>query len=173
LRVNPSIKTKKDRAGLWEALSEGTLDIVATDHAPGTVDEKEVGWEDIWKAQIGIPGVETLLPLMLEEGVCKKRISLQRLVECLCTFPARIFGLYPRKGALIEGSDADMVIVDLKKKTKINADKLHYKVGWTPYEGLRSVAPPRFTISRGEVVSVDGEITGKVGRGRFLSRRAS
>ncbi|MEM3401682.1 MAG: dihydroorotase [Candidatus Hadarchaeales archaeon] len=173
LRVNPSIKTKKDRAALWRALSEGTLDLVATDHAPGTVDEKEVGWDDIWKAQIGIPGVENLLPLMLEEGVCKKRISLRRLIECLSIAPAKIFGLYPRKGALLEGSDADLVIVDLKKKTKITADKLHYKVGWTPYAGLRSVAPPEYTISRGEVVSAGGEIIGRVGRGKFLSRACS
>lgn len=170
LRVNPSIKTKKDRAALWSALSKGVLDIVATDHAPGTVDEKEIGWKDIWKAQIGIPGVETLLPLMLEEGVCKKRISLQRLQKCLCSLPAKIFGIYPKKGILREGSDADIVVIDPKKKVRINPEKLHYKVGWTPYAGLKSVAPPQFTISRGGIVSVEGEVTTRPRRGRFLPR---
>lgn len=168
LKVNPAPKTSEDCAALWEALAKGTIDILTSDHAPGTKKEKEVGWKDIWAAQIGIPGVETLLPLALSEGVAKGRLTLERLVDALCTRPAQIFGLYPRKGVIREGSDADLVFVDLKKETTITAEKLHYKVGWTPYEGKKIRGAPVITISRGVIVAQDGEVIGKPGRGQFL-----
>ncbi len=170
LRVNPALKTKADCAALWKALANGTIDIVTTDHAPGTREEKEVGWRDIWKAQIGIPGVETLLPLMLSEGVARKRLTLRRLVDALCTRPAQTFGLYPRKGVIRVGSDADLVIIDLKKQTTITAERLHYKVGWTPYEGIKVKGTPVMMISRGAIISEEGKIIGKPGHGRYLAR---
>ncbi len=169
LRVNPSIKKKEDRAALWEAISKGTIDMVATDHAPGPREEKEVGWKDIWKAQIGIPGVETMLPIMLSEGVAKGRITLERLVSLLSTKPAQIFGLYPRKGVIREGSDADLVVVDSEERT-IRAENLHYKVGWTPYEGMKVKGYPILTISRGEIICDNGQVSGKPKRGKFLLR---
>lgn len=168
LRVNPPPKTKADVAKLWELLSEGIIDMVTTDHAPGTREEKEVGFENIWDAQIGIPGVETLLPLMFSEGVEKGRISLRRLVEALSTAPAKRFGLYPQKGTIEEGTDADLVIIDREKSTRISSDKTHYKVGWTPYEDIEVRGMPVKTISRGEVIAQEGEVLGKTGRGRFL-----
>jgi dihydroorotase-like cyclic amidohydrolase len=170
LRVNPALKTKADCAALWRALANGTIDIVATDHAPGTREEKEVGWRNIWKAQIGIPGIETLLPLMLSEGIARKRLTLLRLVDALCARPAQIFGLYPRKGIIRVGSDGDLVVVDLKKRVTISAEKLHYKVGWTPYEGIEVKGVPVMTISRGIVISEEGDVTGKRGRGQYLAR---
>ncbi len=170
LKVNPALKTGEDRAALWNALAKGVIDIVATDHAPGTKEEKEIGWENIWTAQIGIPGVETLLPLMLGEGVAKGRLTLERLIDALCTKPAKTFGLYPRKGVIREGSDADLVLVDLKKEVTITAEKLHYKVGWTPYEGVGVKGTPVMTISRGTIVAEDGGVVGKPGHGQFLSR---
>jgi len=170
LKVNPALKTDEDRKALWDALAKGVIDIVATDHAPGTKEEKEIGWENIWTAQIGIPGVETLLPLMLSEGVAKGRLTLERLIDALCTKPAQTFGLYPRKGVIRKGSDADLVLVDLKKEVKITAEKLHYKVGWTPYEGVGVKGMPVMTISRGTVVAEDGDVVGKPGHGQFLSR---
>lgn len=170
LKVNPALKTGEDRAALWNALAKGVIDIVATDHAPGTKEEKEIGWENIWTAQIGIPGVETLLPLMLGEGVAKGRLTLERLIDALCTKPAKTFGLYPRKGVIREGSDADLVLVDLKKEVTITAEKLHYKVGWTPYEGVGVKGTPVMTISRGTIVAEDGDVVGKPGHGQFLSR---
>ncbi|MEM2908408.1 MAG: amidohydrolase family protein, partial [Candidatus Hadarchaeales archaeon] len=139
-------------------------------HAPGTRAEKEVGWKDIWAAQTGVPGIETMLPLMLSEGFARGRLTLERLVDALCTRPAKIFGLYPRKGIIREGSDADLVIVDLKKEVTIRAEKLHYKVGWTPYEGMKVKGAPVMTISRGVVIVEDGEVQAKPGRGLFLSR---
>jgi len=170
LKVNPALKTDEDRKALWDALAKGVIDIVATDHAPGTKEEKEVGWENIWTAQIGIPGVETVLPLMLSEGVAKGRLTLERLIDALCTKPAQTFGLYPRKGVIRKGSDADLVLVDLKKEVTITAEKLHYKVGWTPYEGVGVKGMPVMTISRGTVVAEDGDVVGKPGHGQFLSR---
>jgi len=170
LKMNPPLKSGEDREALWRGLSNGVIDILATDHAPGTRREKEVGKKDIWAAQAGIPGVETLLPLMLSEGVSKGRLTLERLVDALCTRPAHIFGLSPKKGEIREGSDADLVILDLDRGTTITAEKLHYKVGWTPFEGMRVKGVPVMTISRGEVVAEEGEVLGKAGRGQFLAR---
>ncbi len=169
LKVNPALKTSEDCVALWNALAEGTIDIVSSDHAPSTKAEKEIGWENIWTAQVGVSSVETLLPLMLSEGVAKGRLTLERLVDALCTQPAQIFGLYPRKGVIRKGSDADIVIVDLKKETTIAAKKMHYKVGWTPYEGMRIRGAPVITILRGVLVAKDGNVVGKPGYGQFLS----
>lgn len=168
LRVNPAPKSKADVARLWELLSDGTIDMVTTDHAPGTREEKEVGFENIWDAQIGIPGVETLLPLMFSEGVEKGRIPLNRFVEALSTSPAKRFGLYPQKGTIEEGTDADLVIIDREKSMEISSDKTHYKVGWTPYDGIEVNGMPVKTISRGEIIAQEGEVIGEPGRGKFL-----
>lgn len=171
LKVNPALKTSEECEALWNALARGIIDIVSSDHAPRTKAEKEVGWENIWTAQVGVPSVETLLPLMLSEGVAKGRLTLERLVDALCTKPAQIFGLYPRKGVLREGSDADLVIVDLKKEATITAEKMHYKVGWTPYEGMRIKGVPVMTILRGIVVAENGDVVGKSGYGQFLTKQ--
>ena len=168
LKVNPALKSRADTLALWKALAREAIDIAVTDHAPGTKEEKEVGWEDIWKAQIGIPGVETFLPLMLSEGLARGRLTLERLVDALSTRPAMIFGLYPRKGVIRVGSDADLVVVDLKARTRIKAEGLHYKVGWTPYEGMEVKGKPVITISRGTVIAENNEVFGEMGRGQFL-----
>lgn len=170
LKVNPPIKTSKDRAALWRALSDKVIDIVATDHAPGLREEKDAGWKDIWKAPSGVPGVETLLPIVLSEGVGKGRITMERMVDSLCTMPARIFGMYPRKGVIREGSDADLVMLDMKREVTISAEKLHYKVGWTPYEGMRVKGVPVMTILRGRILAEEGEIVRVPGYGQFLPR---
>ena len=170
LKVNPALKTSEDCAALWSALANGIIDTVTADHSPNTKEEKEVGLEDIWGAQAGIPSIETLLTLMLSEGVAKGRLTFERLVNALCTRPAQVFGLYPRKGIIGEGPDADLVLVDLSKKSRITAEKLHYKVGWTPYEGTIVKGVPVMTISRGAVVAKDGEVVGKPGHGQFLAR---
>lgn len=170
LKVDPALRTSEDCASLWNALSEGVVDIITSDHTPRTRGEKEVGPRGIWDAKAGVPGTETMLALMLGEGVAKGRLTLERLVNALCTRPAQIFGLYPRKGVLREGSDADLVIVDLSKKAKITAEKLHFKVGWTPYEGMVVRGVPTMTISRGVIVAEDGDVVGKPGRGKFIAR---
>ncbi len=169
LKMTPPLRSNDDVLSLWHGLKFGTIDIVATDHAPGTREEKEAGWEDIWRAPSGVPGVETLLPLMISEGVNKGLISLQELCEMLCERPAKIFHLYPRKGVFESGSDADVVIINPKKKSVISADKLHYKVGWTPYDGMKLKGCLMLTMVRGKVISSRGEIGERLPHGKFVA----
>ena len=168
LKMNPSLKGPRDLRGLWKGLREGTVDMVTSEHAPGTREEKEVGWTDIWQAWGGVPSIETMLTVMLSEGVNKGRLSLPMLQRVCCEKPARIFGLYPKKGVIAIGSDADLVVIDLKKRQKVRADRLHYKVGWTPYEGRMMKGWPIITIRRGEMFFMDDQVIGKAGSSHFL-----
>jgi dihydroorotase (multifunctional complex type) len=168
LKMNPPLKTAHDLEVLWRGLRDGTVDLVTSEHAPGERSEKEVGWRDIWKAWGGIPTIETMLPVLLSEGVNKGRISMARLQKVISENPARVFGLYPKKGTIRKGSDADLVIVDLKIRRKVRGSDLHYKVGWTPYEGWKLKGWPRITMLRGSVIFEDGQILAKRGKARFL-----
>jgi len=168
LKMNPSLKTVHDLEALWKGLRDGTVDLVTSEHAPGERSEKEVGWKDIWKAWGGVPTIETMLPVLLSEGVNRGRISLARLQKVTSETPARVFGLYPKKGTIRKGSDADLVIVDLKAKRKVRGSDLHYKVGWTPYEGWRLQGWPKMTMRRGSVVFEEGQIIAKPGEAKFL-----
>ena len=163
LKMNPPLRRKADNDALWQALRSGKIDILASDHAPHLPEEKR---EDIWEAPPGVPGVETMLPLMLM-AVKKNLISLERLVDALSVRPARIFGL-ARKGTIEPGMDADLVIVDSKAVTEINADRLHSRAEWTPYQGKQAIFP-QITILRGRVVW-DGDLQAIPGYGRFLGR---
>ena len=168
LKVNPSLKGPRDISALWRGLRDGAVDIVTSEHAPGEREEKEVGWTDIWKAWGGVPAVETMLPVLLSEGFNKGRLGLGTLQRVCCEKPARIFGLHHRKGLIEQGADADLVIVDLKKKRKVHAEELHYKVGWTPYEGWMLKGWPTLTMRRGEVIFEDDELLGKPGNAQFV-----
>jgi len=168
LKMNPSLKGPEDVEALWRGLRDGTVDIVTSEHAPGTRAEKEPGWKDIWKAWGGVPAIETMLPILLSEGVNKHRITLSTLQRVCCENPARIFGFYPRKGAIREGADADLVIVDLKLRRKVKASELHQKVDWTPYEGRTVKGWPVMTMRRGEVIFKDGQLLAKPGQAEFL-----
>lgn len=168
LKMNPSLKSPKDVRALWEGLRDGTIDMVTSEHAPGARVEKEVGWTDIWKAWGGVPSIETMLPVLLSEGVNKGRIGLTTLQRICCENPAKVFGLYPRKGVIQKGADADLVIVDLKAKRKVRAEALHYKVGWTPYEGWTLKGWPVLTVRRGEILYEDEQVVGKPGAADFL-----
>jgi dihydroorotase-like cyclic amidohydrolase len=169
LKMNPSLKGPADVEALWVGLREGTIDIVTSEHAPGERSEKEVGWMDIWKAWGGVPAIETMLPVLLSEGFHKRRITLATLQRICCENPAKIFGLYPKKGVLRNGADADLVIIDLKLRRKVKAEDLHYKVGWTPYEGWTLKGWPILTMRRGQIVQEDGQVVGKTGGAKFLS----
>jgi D-hydantoinase len=168
LKMNPSLKGPKDASALWNGLRSGAVDIVTSEHAPGERSEKEVGWRDIWKAWGGVPSIETMLPLLLSEGVNKGRISLAILQRVCCTNPAKIFGLYPRKGHIEAGADADLVIVDPKMRKKVRAEELHYKVGWTPYEGKTLKGWPILTMLRGNIICEDGVIMKDPGDAQFV-----
>ncbi|MGQ4832964.1 MAG: dihydroorotase [Candidatus Asgardarchaeia archaeon] len=167
LKMNPTLKTKEDNAALWKALADGTIDMVTTDHAPGTKEEKEIGNADIWKAWGGIPGVEDLFPLLLYETIKNHKLTLERLVQVTSANPAKRFNWYPTKGFIGVGSDADLVIVDPKRVENINVERSHYKCGWNVYEG-KPIIPIEVTLSRGEIIAENGEVIGKKGRGKFI-----
>lgn len=150
---------------LWDALNDGTIDLVSTDHAPHTREEKEPGWTDGWKAHTGTPSVQFYLPLLLDASR-QGRIPLERLVEATSTTPARIFGLGD-KGRLEVGADADIVIVDTEATFEIRDEAVLSKIDWTPYAGRIVTGQVETTISRGDVVYADGSVTGRPGRGRL------
>jgi dihydroorotase-like cyclic amidohydrolase len=168
LKMNPPLKTEADVLALWRGLSNGTVDMITSEHAPGEADEKEVGWENIWDAWGGIPTIETMLPIVLSEGVNKDRITIGKATRALSENPAKRFGLYPKKGHIAVGADGDFVIVDLSMEKKVKASDLHYKVGWTPYEGWVLKGWPTVTIVRGQVVAKEGQILAKKGSAQFV-----
>jgi len=149
-RMNPPLRTEDRREALFERLADGRIDVVATDHAPHTREEKDAS---IWDAPSGVPGVETALPLLLV-AARKGRLSYERVRDVTAANPAEIFGL-PRKGRVEAGRDADLVLVDSEDDREIRGDDLHSKCGWTPFEGKQGVFP-ELTMVRGTVVW-DGE----------------
>jgi dihydroorotase len=164
IRLNPPIRSARNQAALWGGLIHGWIDAIATDHAPHTRSEKTM--QNVWDAACGFIGVETALPLMLTK-VNQGLLSLHQYVRSACINPARIWGLYPRKGVIQIGSDADFVLVDMQKTTEISETRLHNKNPFTPYEGLTVRGIPRMTILRGTVIMQEGEITG-LPQGKFL-----
>jgi len=163
LKMNPPLRDPSDNEALWVGLRDGSIDIIASDHAPHLPEEKKQG---IWEAPAGVPGVETMLPLMLM-AVRSNLFTLDRLVDALAAKPALIFGLQS-KGQIAPGKDADLVLIDTKAITRINADRLHSRADWTPYEGRQAIFP-RTTLVRGVVV-FDGDMEVRPGYGRFQAR---
>jgi len=168
LKMNPPLKTEADVLALWHGVADGTVEIISSEHAPGEADEKEIGWDNIWNAWGGVPSIETMLPIVLSEGVNKNRITLQRLAQVMSENPAKRFGLYPRKGHIAVGADGDFTIVDLSLEKKVKASNLHYKVGWTPYEGWILKGWPIATVVRGQIVMRDGQVVAKEGLAQFI-----
>jgi allantoinase len=166
-KVDPPLRTEVDQARLWDALNDGVIDVLASDHAPYTKEEKDRGWKNIFDAPSGGVVIETSLPLMLN-AVNDGRIGLERLVEVFSTNPAMINGVYPVKGGLNLGADADVVIVDMEKPFKIRGEDLKTIQKVTPYEGIEGVGAPVMTLLRGSVIYEAGQVTGKPGQGRWL-----
>ncbi len=165
-KVDPPLRGKDDQLRLWEALNDGTIDVLASDHAPYTREEKERGWENIFDAPSGGVVIETTLPLMLD-AVNRDMISLERLVEVFSTNPAMMNGLYPKKGDIVLGADADLVVADMGKPFHIRGDDLQTIQKITPYEGMKGKGAPVMTVVRGEIVYEDGQVVGKPGYGEF------
>jgi allantoinase len=168
-KIDPPLRGKEDQEALWKALNGGIIDVVASDHAPYPKEDKEKGWANIFDAPSGGVGVETSLPLMLD-CVDRGLLTIERLVEVSSANPAKILGLYPRKGTLTLGADADLVIVDLKRGFEIRGDKLHSKQKITAFEGYRGKGLPLTTMVRGKVVMEECEVVGEPGYGEFLRR---
>jgi dihydropyrimidinase len=159
---------------LWKGLARNDLQVISTDHCPFCMaEQKELGRNDFSKIPNGAPGIETRLTLVHDGGVRPGRISMNRFVELCSTTPARMFGLFPRKGTIAVGSDADIVVFDPGKSATLGVETLHMKVDYNPYEGRTVKGAPSAVISGGEVI-VDGEqFVGKRGAGRFLRRGPS
>lgn len=169
---SPPLRKEQDRKYLWQALQNRVLDSIGTDHCPFFFKgQKDIGLEDFTRIPGGLPGVESRLALIYTFGVHAGRISSNHWVELCCTNPARIFGLYPQKGSLVPGGDADLVIFDPHKKMILRKDMLHENVDYTPYEGLELRGFPEMTIIAGEVVARDGNFLGRKGNGRFIRPR--
>ena len=160
----------EDQEALWGALNSGVIDAIASDHAPYPREEKDKGWENIFEAPSGGTGIQTHLPLMLD-AVDKGKTTLKRLVETYSSNPARILGLYPRKGALFPGADADLVIVDPDASLQIKGEDLYSKQKVTAFEGYEGKGTPVTTIVRGEIVMEDGAVVGKPGYGEYQRPR--
>lgn len=166
-KIVPPLTDKISAESLWQGISKGIITCMGTDHCSVTKAMKKEMWED---ALPGMPGMETFLPLMLSEGVNKGRITLEKLVEVLCYNNACVFGLYPQKGAIQIGSDADLVIIDLEKKKKLSVNKKHGLYDYIPYEGWEVKGVPVLTIIRGNVIAKDNELIAKPGAGKVIPR---
>jgi dihydroorotase len=165
-KVMPPLRPLPDVAALRAAVNAGTVDIVGTDHAPHSPEEKAAGKDDIWKAPGGLPGVQTLLPAMLKmvgEGV----FTLRDLVRLCSTRPASLFGLAPAKGAIAPGADADLLLIDMRKPFRVRNEDQYTKAGATPFDGMEVMGSPVRAWLRGAEVMRAGRATGEV-RGRFL-----
>jgi len=163
-KIGPPIRTADDQAALWEALADGTLQVVASDHAPKFKDVHG----DFLEQPFGSPQIETLLPLTYDSGVNRGRISVVRLVQVLCENQARIFGLYPRKGTIAVGSAADLVVFDPTREFTICADNQHTNAGYTLHEGRTVLGWPEMSFQRGRRVLWQGEVIAETGQGQFL-----
>lgn len=169
----PPLREKWNQEKLWEGLRTNNLQIVSTDHCPFCFKEqKELGRGDFTKIPNGGPGIENRLQLLYEHGVNQKRISVNRWVEITSTAPAKMFGLYPRKGTLAVGSDADIVIWDPNAEHVLSAKTHHMRVDYSMFEGWKIRGNARTVLSRGEAIVNNGEFLGKPGRGEFLKRAA-
>ena len=170
--MQPPLRPPAMREGLWRHLQAGHIHTLGTDHCDYALSQK-TATGNFTNTPGGIPGLETALPLMATYGVLRGPLTWKDLVRLMSTMPARCFGLYPRKGALVPGSDADIVLYDPRGTTRIRADALHGVSGYTPYEGMEVEGHVRLTMVRGQVVMEEGELRGPAGWGVFVPGRAA
>jgi dihydropyrimidinase len=169
--MSPPLRPKETQERLWRGLAFNDLQAISTDHCPFCMKEqKTLGKNDFSKIPNGAPGIETRMSLVYDGGVRTGRISLNRFVELTSTSPAKIFGLFPRKGTIAPGSDADIVIFDPEKKVRLSQKTLHMKVDYNPYEGRDVVGVTDTVISRGRVIIDGGTFVGRAGSGSFIKR---
>lgn len=169
--LQPPLRAAENNEGLWRLIETGAVDVVATDSCDYTLDQKTAR-PDFTRTPGGLPGLETLLPLMATYGVAENRLSWSALVRLLATNPARIFGLYPAKGTLLPGADADVTVYDPVEPYTLTADGLHGLAGYTPFDGFPLRGRVKVTLSRGQVVYEQGEFRGQPGHGRFIAGQA-
>lgn len=169
LKCAPPIRDAATRDGLWDALLAGKVDLIGSDHSPCPAADKEKGERDIWKAWGGVAGIQATLPVLLTEGVSVRELSLERVAHLTATAPAQLFGLFPRKGAIAVGADADLALVDLGRRWTFDAAQLQTRSGISPYLGRVFLGAVVRTIVRGKTVFVDGEVIGAPGWGHLVT----
>lgn len=165
-KVIPPLKDKRSIERLWEAINSGVVECIGTDNVSNTKEQKK----ELWTALPGYSSVESYLPIMLSEGVNKGRITLEKLVEICCINNAKAMGIYPKKGAIRVGSDADLVIIDLNKKVKLSAQTLHQLADFCIWEGWEVKGYPILTMLRGNIIMQDGKLLSDPGVGEYLFR---
>lgn len=168
--MSPPLREKKDQVALWSGINQGLVQVVGTDHCPFMWEQKLMGKDDFSKIPNGHPAIEHRMELLFSEGVNKGRISLTKFVEVSATNAAKIFGMYPRKGTIAIGSDADLVIFDPNKKHSISVDTHHMNVDYSAYEGYELVGKTESVILRGKIAIQDGHCHLKAGHGQFIAR---
>jgi len=166
-KTSPPLRYKEDIENLWQGIVDGTIDTVGSDHVPRKRSTKK---GNIWEASGGYPGVATLLPLLLSEGVNKRGISIEKIAEITSYNVAKIFNLYPRKGTIEIGSDADLTVVDLELEKEVKWNELGSSSDYTIYEGEKFRGWPVKTLVRGEIIMENGQIKDKIGYGKFIPR---
>jgi dihydropyrimidinase len=166
----PQVKTPADQARLWAGLVDGEVCVVSTDTCTFTREQK-ARWEGDWtKIPMGLPGLETLIPLVYTHGVQKGRLTIEQLVEKCCTNPAKIMGLYPRKGVIAPGSDADLTLIDPDRTIEVDHRTMETHADWSPYQGWPLAGFAESTLSRGRQIVADYKFVGERGWGRWLAR---
>jgi len=167
----PPPRAKENQEHLWHAVSTDILSVISTDHCPFRwADQKSLGRDDFSKIPNGGPGIEDRLMMIHEFGVRSGRITLNRMVELLAANPARYFGLFPRKGTIAVGSDADIVVFDPDKRVTLSAERSHSRIDYNLYEGTEVTGAPDVVLVRGKVIVEGGELVGRPGDGRFVKR---
>jgi dihydropyrimidinase len=166
----PPLREPADVEALWSGLADGSIDTIGSDHAPWALADKLDESQNVVTARQGVADLETMLPMFFDAGVRTGRISLHRFVSLVSSGPARLFGLYPRKGSIAVGGDADLVVLDPQLRRTIDGSTMHSRAGYSAYDGREVCGWPRFTISRGEVVLEDGQVLAADGRGQWLHR---
>jgi len=165
----PPLRSAEHRDALWAALEDGTVDVVATDHCSWTL-ERKISANRFTRMPPGMSNLETLVPMLYSEGVAKGRLSISRWVDLTATNAAKIFGMYPRKGAIVEGAAADLVVFDPACRVVINSREMHSRSDYDPFEGFEVTGWPKMTISRGRPIVTDRKVDAPAGRGEFIAR---
>lgn len=168
--MSPPLREKKDQETLWAGINQGLVQVVATDHCPFKWEQKQLGKNDFARIPNGHPAIENRMELLYSEGVNKGRITLNKYVEVACTNPAKIFGMFPRKGTIAVGSDADIVIFDPNEKHTISAKTHHMNVDYSGYEGWEVTGKVKTVLLRGQVAIDDNKCLVKKGYGQFIKR---
>jgi dihydropyrimidinase len=167
----PPLREPSDLEALWAGLRDGVLDTVGSDHAAWSVEQKQRASQDVNDLPVGLPGIEVQTRAVFSEGVSKGRINAQRFVQVMSAEPARLLGLAPRKGNIAVGADADMLLLDPRRRATVRFAEMHSRCGYEPCEGLECLGWPVLTLSRGEAIARDGQpLTPQPGRGQLVRR---